>query len=1216
MPYTPPQRSAAKHSANPRSSPISSIILGSQPSSSTSSRNSNQSSESLLDAHLGATLSGPQPMPHPMVQSTSSFFIFDSDSDADEDEASSIGDVSNTNENENRTQIPKTNSRHTPSPPRKAANGMSLLQKSRSANSSTLLLRRAINSRSNLSGMSVPNRQKVLDQRTSTLKVSSVPPTEFERKQSAANAPLLEDVLKFPKVSTQAYSYARLSANSLALRLNVLKRSLEILSDRPDLVISRSSTSYNEPQSVETKPYSRDGSEERINLRGNASYAALSALFMSNQRSRDTSPNSQNREHYFESRDKDVGSTMDLKQELKPIIALLEKADTDMIHDHEKDVALKLHDLSLSGVTTEKYFKKNLLYALATPFLESSNHTLPIQTAPSSLALSTLPTSIGSSKPRNSHAQRPYHGILSTKNVSPQAVFTCQLDSPWSLKAANDLACLMFGVTRNSIRALALLDLIAPRSRDFVLQKLYKRTSEIVFSGEIIAVVKPNNTMAWTSLWSKRKDDMMILIFDQIPCDSFDLTISKPLAHDTDSEYYIHAFKEHTGSLLEFATFEQGDPLSFFIPSLAMELASLVDRHNESELPINLQDSAHINDIRYYTLRFHDNHIPCAITSIPLDNENESDKESVIRMNIHCLPYIAGTFVVSSSSYKILAHNDAISKNLFGTSNILNLDFDQLIPDFRKLVETAKIRERSLKNSEPNLVLPEHYFRKLKADLAGHSSSEREELFLNGKGLDAIHRDGTRTRVDIQLRVPNAECYILWITYSRTVQFNDLRKDRRHSVVEPLDLHHTLSHSSNEDRSMALPSQLQLLRDHETDLVSCSGDSSDELSRSNSLLRDNPIGRSESFNNIGNRANNYGMKPFSARELEKVNSEPLVTVIPNKIKTESMDGLLPTESSALKYEKDVIAKESHELKVFSEDKLLSIENEEMANIQAKSALWPKQVGLKRREKKITEFIRLKNMGEGAYGKVSLCVNKEDPGYKVIIKSIIKERILVDTWVRDRKLGTIPSEIQIMAFMNHDPHPNIMRIVDFFEDSNYYYLETPAHGDPTGIDLFDLIEIKTNMSEEECKYIYRQCCSAVAHLHKHGVVHRDIKDENIIVDSNSVVKLIDFGSAAYVKNGPFDVFVGTIDYSAPEVLHGAPYEGKPQDVWAMGILLYTLVYKENPFYNVDDIIEGELRLPPVFSNECTDLIKKILVRDVEKRPTMGEIMEHSWLKSKA
>lgn len=86
-----------------------------------------------------------------------------------------------------------------------------------------------------------------------------------------------------------------------------------------------------------------------------------------------------------------------------------------------------------------------------------------------------------------------------------------------------------------------------------------------------------------------------------------------------------------------------------------------------------------------------------------------------------------------------------------------------------------------------------------------------------------------------------------------------------------------------------------------------------------------------------------------------------------------------------------------------------------------------------------------------------------------------------------------------------------------------------------------------------------------------------------------------------------------DYAAPEVLQGKPYAGPEQDVWALGILLYTIVYKENPFYNVDEILDHALRVPFVpFSEQCIDLIRCMLDRDVEKRLTIEDVKQHEWL----
>lgn len=181
-----------------------------------------------------------------------------------------------------------------------------------------------------------------------------------------------------------------------------------------------------------------------------------------------------------------------------------------------------------------------------------------------------------------------------------------------------------------------------------------------------------------------------------------------------------------------------------------------------------------------------------------------------------------------------------------------------------------------------------------------------------------------------------------------------------------------------------------------------------------------------------------------------------------------------------------------------------------------------------RKTSIEDFVILEEMGQGAYGQVKLARYK-DSGKKVVLKYVTKKRILVDTWTRDRKLGTVPLEIHVLNYLRREDlrHPNIVEMENFFEDGVNYYIEMVPHGLP-GMDLFDYIELRTNMDEDECRSIFVQVASAIHHLHiKAKVVHRDIKDENVVLDGEGNVKLIDFGSAAYIKSGPFDVFVGTI-----------------------------------------------------------------------------------------
>jgi protein-serine/threonine kinase len=77
------------------------------------------------------------------------------------------------------------------------------------------------------------------------------------------------------------------------------------------------------------------------------------------------------------------------------------------------------------------------------------------------------------------------------------------------------------------------------------------------------------------------------------------------------------------------------------------------------------------------------------------------------------------------------------------------------------------------------------------------------------------------------------------------------------------------------------------------------------------------------------------------------------------------------------------------------------------------------------------------------------------------------------------------------------------------------------------------------------------------------------------------------------------------------LAGKPYGGKEQDVWALGILLYTIIYKENPFYSIDEIMDRDLRIPFIVSEESIDLIRCMLDRDVSHRYDIDKVLAHPW-----
>ncbi|KAH3669325.1 hypothetical protein OGAPHI_001446 [Ogataea philodendri] len=976
-----------------------------------------------------------------------------------------------------------------------------------------------------------------------------------------------QDVIKFTTESPQSYSYTLLAPNSLALKLSVLKRSLEILLDRPELfpAISSESSDYFTQISQTYTPQRKTSTmalmDNVMRMERRVSQAPASP-FMDGQNTTSTVDN-------------------ELRKDLQEIINILESKSTSDDSSMDKVMGLQKLILDSKEGAKSKSLRKSLLYALATPFTDNSTPaanpyllgSLPVNlptpgSSPSVMGLVAL----GQAASNN----RQFHLTTGGKSASPKAYFTCELDPPWNLKNANDLACLVFGISKASLSSLSLLDLIAPRARDLVLDRLCNG-KELVFAGEIIAIKRNNMDIAWTSLWAKRKDNLIILIFEQVPCDQLDVVIE-----NRTGGYYIKSSAKSKTSLFSDSQDLIECPLTDILPTMSQELEK--SSENSSYL-----HSATINKSRYYTLKLReDKPVPCAVTSESLD-------EGSMRLNLHALPYISGAFVVSSKTLQIISFNHAIANNLFGKSDFKNKSVGQILPLFPKLVELA-IEENPNIMYQQGLVLPEHYFRKLEAKCRASTEDEQEALFVSSTGIDALHRDGTLIKVDVQLRVMEYENYMLWITYSRA-------GSRKRTASESLKLNSSMEDlqldSDSEEENM--PSQMSLLPEVESDLYSCGG-SSEGPSRSGSMKT---AATADTVGSSGLKLT--GLKKISATSDSSISatSKSVSNGSQKTSETEVDDQVQHTAEQLGEFRLDNMC---------SEKVLLERENQQIAQIRKESKYFPQKVGLARREKKFTDFTVIKNLGQGAYGKVVVAQRNGDPAYKLVIKAIFKERILVDTWVRDRSLGTIPSEIQIMNYLNVDPHPNLMRIVDFFEDDRCYYVETPQHGNPPAVDLFDLIEIKSDMTELECRYIFFQCCSAMAHLHSHGVVHRDIKDENIIVDNNYVVKLIDYGSAAYARNGPFGVFVGTIDYAAPEVLNGKPYEGKPQDVWAMGVLLYTLVFKENPFCNVDEIMDGGFNFPAFHrvSESCVDLICKILVKPVNDRPTMDEILKHPWL----
>ncbi|XP_060066134.1 PAS domain-containing serine/threonine-protein kinase-like [Ylistrum balloti] len=254
-----------------------------------------------------------------------------------------------------------------------------------------------------------------------------------------------------------------------------------------------------------------------------------------------------------------------------------------------------------------------------------------------------------------------------------------------------------------------------------------------------------------------------------------------------------------------------------------------------------------------------------------------------------------------------------------------------------------------------------------------------------------------------------------------------------------------------------------------------------------------------------------------------------------------------------------------------------------------------------------KYETLSSIGKGAFGFVKLACRRTD-NTQAVVKFIKKKKVLKECWTVDRKWGKIPLEVSLLTKLDH---PNIVRVVDVFENEDFIQMVMEKHG--SGMDLFEFIDRSPLMDESLASYIFRQMVSAVAYLHSHQILHRDIKDENIILDEHFGIKLIDFGAAAYLsKDKLFGTFCGTLEYCSPEVLMGNKYRGPELEMWSLGVTLYTLVFGENPFFDVDETIQCILKPPFSVSNALMYLLMWLLHPEPLKRAKITDLENDKWI----
>jgi len=257
---------------------------------------------------------------------------------------------------------------------------------------------------------------------------------------------------------------------------------------------------------------------------------------------------------------------------------------------------------------------------------------------------------------------------------------------------------------------------------------------------------------------------------------------------------------------------------------------------------------------------------------------------------------------------------------------------------------------------------------------------------------------------------------------------------------------------------------------------------------------------------------------------------------------------------------------------------------------------------------LDNYTIIKTIGTGSSAVVKLAQRK-GTGEKVAIK-IIDRRTLDHLGLK-----RVGQEISVWENLEH---PGIIQLYEVIVTDRYFCFvcEYAARGD-----LLEHVRANGRLKGETAKRLCAQLVAAVDYCHSQGVVHRDLKLENVLLDSHGNAKIADWGFGRFYPvdaSSRIKEWCGSPPYAAPEIFLGKPYVGPDIDIWSLGVVMYGVVTGKLPFDSETfdgvcaKVISGMFTVPYFMSLECEHLVRGMLSKNLARRFCIQQIKMHVWL----